>query len=280
MLVVDTFLYDGDAIIVERLKTMYDDVDIFYMVEASYSFSGKKKPFLYSETDECRALLAPYLDKVRIVIIPEFPQVPMDWIQRKLTITSTYNENFGAWWREAYQRSFVIHRIRSDLKDQAYILIAADVDEIVSPHVLKALKTDYKSVHHLIDQQPVFLTMFFYYYSWKWMKRDMWTRPFVVHSDVLEMLCRMVHSPTLLNDIRMELPKDHHIPNSGWHLSYFMDADAIARKIGHFSHTSLDKEQFKVREWVKKCIDEGLDVFQRSSENCVPAPGIPYFMPS
>lgn len=278
MLIIDTFLYDGDTILVERLKTMYPYVDFFYMVEAAYTFSGKKKPFLYSETAETKAILEPYMDKVIIVTLPEFPEVPMNWIYSKISITSTYNENFEAWWREAYQRSFIFDCIRKDLKDHEYVLIAADVDEIVAPHLLKSLKEDYRSVHPVIQEKPVFMTMYFYYYSWKWVKSFNWTKPFVVHSNVLEKLYADTQSPTLLNDIRVEMSSDNRIPNSGWHLSYFMTADEIARKIEHFSHTELDREHFKVREWVQKCIEEGLDVFKRPTENCIPSKGIPYYL--
>ena len=279
MLLVDAFLYDGDAVVAERLRMMSPYVDYFYVVEACHSFSGKRKEVLYSDTQEAATVFEPYRDKVRFVIIPEFPPLPMEWVRHKIAITSTYNEDFSSWWREAYQRSFVLDRIRKDLDGQEYILISADVDEILSPHLLRTLKHDYKAAHPAIASEPVFLTMYFYYYSWKWMKPEMWTRPFIIHSMVLEGLFQQTYSRTLLNDIRMEIPKVHTIPNSGWHLSYFMDADAIARKIGNFSHTSLDQDRFKVREWVQRCIDEGLDVFQRPTENCIPAKNISYYMP-
>jgi hypothetical protein len=273
MLVVDTFLYNEDEIVEERLRVMSPYVDRFYIVEASCSFSGKKKEKSTSKNDP---IFAPYKDKIRFVTIHEFPDVPTSWIMKKLT---KYNENFNSWWREAYQRSCVLDFIRKELKDEKYMLIVADVDEIVSPELLKKFKEDYTLVHPDIQEHPVFLTMFFYYYSWKWMKPEAWTRPFVVYSDVIERMANYSDSPTLLNDIRMEFTKEKHIPNAGWHLSYFMDAKAIARKIGHFAHTSLDQDQFKRVEWLERCIVEGLDPFYRSDQNCIPAPNIPYYMP-
>lgn len=277
MLLIDSFLYDGDPIVEERLRIMSPYVDYFYIVEASYSFSGNKKELHYLKN---KHVFEPYKNKIRFVHIEEFPQVPIQWVREKITITSTYNEDFNSWWKEAYQRSIVFDRIRNDIGKQQYLLIAADVDEIVSPKLLQQIKEDYKTVHPEINMRPIFLTMFFYYYSWKWMKKEKeWTRPFIAVSNVLNRLFERSYSPTLLNDIRMEFQKEPSIARAGWHLSYFMNAATIAKKINHFSHTSLNQEKFKSIEWIQKCIDEGLDPFQRPSENCIPAKNIPYYMP-
>lgn len=53
--------------------------------------------------------------------------------------------------------------------------------------------------------------------------------------------------------------------NGGWHLSYYMSAPEIARKLSSFSHSELDTDQYKNAEHLQKCLLEGKDLFNRGS---------------
>ena len=57
-----------------------------------------------------------------------------------------------------------------------------------------------------------------------------------------------------------------NIPDSGWHLSYFMTPWQIIEKLESFAHSELNTPYYKDEARIKKCIIEGQDLFERDGK--------------
>jgi len=67
-----------------------------------------------------------------------------------------------------------------------------------------------------------------------------------------------------LSDYRMGNPYDGSVrQDGGWHFSYFMSAADIARKLNAFGHTEYNTDQYKDLDHLRKCLEEGKDLFNR-----------------
>eukprot|EP01041_Mallomonas_annulata_P003659 gene3659-7287_t len=93
----------------------------------------------------------------------------------------------------------------------------------------------------------------------------------------------------ILNDVSLKKPKEQlHdlrfkykrswtqisvIPNAGWHMSYFMSVEDIARKVNSNSHFEFWCDNFTSTDWIKKCQREGIDLFNRSGSVLIPYDG-------
>ena len=75
--VIDTFAFNGEKIAELRLLLLAPYVDAFYVVEARLTHAGSPKAFLHSEMDSWRRVFGLYGDKVRVVIVDAFPEVPL-----------------------------------------------------------------------------------------------------------------------------------------------------------------------------------------------------------
>ena len=68
----------------------------------------------------------------------------------------------------------------------------------------------------------------------------------------------------MLSEYRMGNPHDGNIKqDGGWHFGYFMSAADIAQKLGAFGHTEYDRAEYKDLEHLKRCLQEGKDLFNR-----------------
>lgn len=260
-LIIDCFPYNGESIVEDRLKRMAHMVDLIYVTESWTSFSGKRKDQLHFHQN--KEIFSPYMHKIRFLTIDEFPPMPDDWAERKRQL-NPWMVDLNSWWREAYQRNYATAHIGRDCVNCRYIVIVADVDEIVAPHILRSLSDRFDESYKLIGTAPIFLEMDFYYYSWNWIKPYKWYNAFMVTDAGIHSNDKLT-----LNDMRIETKKEGFLTKAGWHLSYFMTVDELRRKIEHFSHKEFDRPEFKSRDWIERCIREGLDLFGRANENLV-----------
>ena len=148
----------------------------------------------------------------------------------------------NAWNNEYYARNFAKSKLDEICKPND-IVLSSDLDEIVSINVLKGIKQIGLKCPHSLE-------LLFYYYNCKW----------VIGTWYLASLSEYRHIVTL-QDLRKQLPVS--IKDAGWHLSYFMDEENIAKKLSLFSHTEYSGEEYKNRKHVKHCIENGVDLFNR-----------------
>ncbi len=53
------------------------------------------------------------------------------------------------------------------------------------------------------------------------------------------------------------------VPNAGWHFSYLMKPEQIAKKISRLSQFEYDTDHYKNIERISKCMQQQSDLFER-----------------
>jgi hypothetical protein len=73
MLII-SFPYNGEPAALLHIEYLYDIVDMFIIVEARWTFTGRRKPYLYFYKNY-RSFL-PYAKKIHFLLIDSFPPMP------------------------------------------------------------------------------------------------------------------------------------------------------------------------------------------------------------
>ncbi len=235
-----------------RLRELDSLVDVFVLVEATQTFTGKPKP-LHFELNKQR--FAPYLHKIRHIVVDDFT-----------------DQMTSAWDREFHQRS-AIGRGLEGAAPGDYVIIS-DVDEIPKPDVLhQALQN---SVHH---RAVTFFggDLFRYKLNYLVEPNNLTSCPrmidarYFIDAQVLRH-CKVVKSrrlPTWIETplwrwrtmVQYKAPLNRIVlPSSCWHFSYMGDFDRVATKLGAFSHTEHNTDEHKqaVLDLLAQ-LDEGSD---------------------
>jgi hypothetical protein len=248
---VDCTIFNGDPIIELRIPYLFDSVDRFVIVEARETHSGVRKNGLF--VDKYAKFLEPYMSKISIVIIEEFPTsdpnaINFDGIDRV------------AWTREHYQRDMAHTFVRDMYKEQPFMLLCCDMDEIPRKEVVACMREHYPL------EDAIHLEMAVFHYSFRWMRKGhVWAHPFVVNDRVAAL-----HS---LSRFRTGMPRHLAIPNGGWHMSYAFTVGGLVRKMEAFAHSEFNREELKGREFIKACMLTGRFYLNPSGEPLTAADG-------
>ncbi len=253
--VIDVFMFNGDAIVSHRLAVMAMFVDKFFVVESRYTHAGARKDVLF--IDQQRSVFEPYMHKVDFVVVEAIPDVPSDYYD--VAARSWMRSGVDVWWRENFQRwaahdAYVASRASADSRD---VVIIADADEIVAPHTLRWIRTNYNAVSaaggvvHL--ELPLFIC------GPKWRKPEVSLSTMVLTGDVF------AADTAVTLQLRRTQDTDGKrivvLPRAGWHLSYFMSVDDIVRKFDSFTHQEHNSPAMKDRERIRRCIEDGIDFY-------------------
>lgn len=254
-LLFDVFSYNGEPIVELRLKYLAPFVDQFVIVEARQTHSGKPKDELYIE--KYGDVFAPYKNKIKFIVIDEFPSMPTDWPQKHGDGAYMKDISYESWYRERYQRDIAKEYLLANFAQKEFIVICGDVDEIIKDEIAAGLKKQYFAF-----RDPVYFEMKFYYYNFSWQKRFPWYMAYVVNDLGLRR--------ESLSHFRTVHPKTKFIPNAGWHASYFLNVRDLQRKLESFAHRECDRGQNKSHDYLRKCLSHGSDISGRGeSEDCV-----------
>lgn len=240
--VIDCVSYDGEPILKTRFKMLYNVVDTFLVVESRVTHSGQPKELTFDIAE-----FSDFKDKIRYVVIDEFPPTPPGFGAGIQWCTPGSEE---AWWRERYQRNICKEYV------QGYdLVIVSDVDEIPDPAVLNEAYPDILSA-----KCPVHLEMAFLVHKPNWQRREEWIRAYVCPVAVFKDL----EDPTF---VRCGQPTNV-IKRAGWHCSSFFDVERQIRKIQHFAHREHAGETSA--DTIRQRFAEGKDPYGRGSEyDCV-----------
>ena len=253
MRIIDCILYGGEPIALFRLDYLWDVVDEFVIVEAGETHSGKRKD-LY--LDKNATMFKPYEAKIKRLIIDRFPDPSQEDLA--LLVNHGYKENTRSWFRETYQRNFPGAYLR-DLG--AAIFLCCDADEIPRRELIEGLRNQYEDLN-----EPKKLEMLLFCYSSRWIKRSKWNRAFVVND-------RSINSASI-DDLRTSTSNRKYIANAGWHLSYFMTEQEMARKMESFCDADLNTKENSNPDWLRHCKETGVDLFHRGRrQDCLPYTG-------
>lgn len=277
---VDAFSYNGEIVAPFRMKYLYDYFDEFLILESRYTFSGQLKSDLYFKSTENHLKFAPYLSKIKYIVLEHFPDMPSNWNQHKPAFIQDISKE--SFWREEYQMKFFkffipinssyVYTITGTENDGATtdqriasscktVLYLSDVDEIPNRDILAYIRQNHQNseVYQAL-LQPIHIEMYCFYYNFHWMSFKRWYKPYIIDSTGLFDITSMSHAR--LNQVTfMKWPTI-----GGWHLSYFLSIDDIIRKIESFSHREFDLTQFKLPAKIHQSIATGQDLFGRTDE--------------
>jgi hypothetical protein len=220
MKIYDCFTFYNELDLLElRFAELYDHVDHFVLVEANRTFQNNLKPFYFSENQH---KFAQYMDKVIHVQVDDMP-------------TDT-----DAWGREAHQRNSIAQGLAdADAED---IIIVSDLDEIIRPSTINAMRADTETVIWGL-RMPLFYFKFNYmltttdstYTTWAMACRkqlltsaeDLRRNRFALNGFALN------HNA---NGIRM-------MEHAGWQFSYLGDTEFARSKIQSFAHVETNRPE-------------------------------------
>lgn len=230
--VYDCFTYDGEDCLELRLRTHWDAVDWFVIVEANVTFSGASKPYAF--------------DAARFA-----------WAMPKIRYVQLQAEEFSAcespWDRERFQRNALRRGFADASPDD--VVIIADVDEILRPH--KITRVEEGSVQ-------VFEQLMLYFYRDYLMVSDPFWRKAVAVTGryALEHPAEDIRNSKALRKGSRVVP----VPDAGWHFSYLGGMALIEQKLERFSHQNLNKPRYKNKARNLARLYAGKDIYRRAKK--------------
>lgn len=252
--ILDVFLFYNELDLLKaRLEYLGEIVDQFIISEADIDFSGKQKEFLLSEK-----LIAtlPYSEKI-IYHREHIDLNSIPWLYRKIKYR---NKNNSFLWKiQDCQRNSTLRPLSTF--DDREMIIFSDLDEFPSEQSLvqgmSLIKN--KSVDSIgINAYSCEQTFFYYNLNNAAPKGEFYG------SVITDLSTFKKYSPHKLRSDKNNLS---HIPDGGWHFSYFMDKHQILKKIFAISDVE-NLSQFKKisATEVQKKIDEGSDLYNRGTK--------------
>jgi beta-1,4-mannosyl-glycoprotein beta-1,4-N-acetylglucosaminyltransferase len=244
MKIIDCFTFNNELETLEiRLKLLYDHVDYFILCESNMAHSGKNKPYYY---DENKSRYEKYKDKIVHVMIEQ----SVEGVEFRNV--NSYDPTNGSWILEhGHRNSFSL--AESVISNNDIVLIG-DLDEIPSHESLEFLKNNY----YIVEKHPVSFSLIFHYYFLNCQRNGferIWNGTVAVSGDHFKKT-----SPQEHRDNRNSYSR---LPNAGWHFSYLGGYEMIKTKIESFAHTEFNTPEINNREHIDKCLNAGIDIFNR-----------------
>lgn len=229
-MIIDCFLFFNEMDLLEiRLNELRDVVDMFVLIEANETFSGKPKP-LYYDRDKQRYNGFPICH----VVIPKYP-----------------DEFTNAWERENYTRDYLMKAINDLNCSPNDIVMLSDIDEIPRKETVQSIANELKGV--LAGRCYVLKQQLSYYYV-NCISDEPWLGT---------VIARLGDIPASFSELRHAREEQAILLNGGWHFSYLGGADRIREKIEAYSHVEFNTPEFTNTRYINQCINEGRNLFKR-----------------
>lgn len=266
MKVYDCFTFYNEFELLElRLKSLWDTVDYFVLVEADKKHTNEPKPFYF---DERKSKFKKFLPKIKHV-------------KAKLNVPFS---GVGDWSLENAQRNAITNGL-TDAEPEDMIFIS-DLDEIPAPDILQRISNRQAPVismcpiaapprmqgqqiivpcqlmahaADLLEVTPISMEQTFHYYYFDWISKATWQGTVLTKKKNLTI-------PQDMRNLRNVFPK---IPNGGWHFSYMGGVDRVINKmLSIVDGNELVKKSSKNltdRKYILDCIKNGKDVYGREN---------------
>ncbi|KAF5693416.1 hypothetical protein FDENT_2009 [Fusarium denticulatum] len=244
--IYDLFMVNTELDFLEiRLKTLYNYVDYFVVVEAPLTFQGGPKDLVIRDNWK---RFEPYHDKM----IYHQLEYPKDF------------KPLRHWDREDLQRNAMFDQVFPKLTGeqtptQGDVILVADVDEILRPATMLVLRT-------CNFPRRLTLSSKFYYYSFQFL-HDGPEWPFPQATYYQGMRNTILPGNLRTGDAGIPLLRDLEkgtLANAGWHCSScFSTIGQFLNKMASFSHAWMNHESFRDRDRIASAIREGVDLWGR-----------------
>lgn len=243
-MIIDCFIFFNEYEILEgRLEYLYPHVDYFVLVESNMTFSGKSKPMYYMQN---MSRFKPYLDK--ILYFPFITSAD----RYDFTKQPTHDRDYatGPWAAEHAQRRHMGTCI--DLFQDEDIILFSDLDEIWHKDCIPIIR------EHLDAGTPA-LTIEQDHFCYNFRQKQVIP---IRGTTTSKVKFARERDPQAQRNEKYGYPC---IIRGGWHLSYWGDTEKIKYKIESFSHTELDRDEYKNPDHIKQRIKLGADLFNRDN---------------
>lgn len=240
-MIYDGFIFRDELDLIEmRIKFLWDDVDVFVLVESNKTFKGDLKPYYFEEN---RSRFKDYDSKIRYIKIdPDLSHLDLSKNDTKYTPTSS------AWQVEYMQRNAISNGF-FDAKDDD-ILMVSDVDEFPDMSIIEGVSDG-------VFNMPVY----YYYVNMKagnGFGESITTTRFC---DGQTFKKKYMSLPQNMRFTRRS--SDVKVVNGGWHFSFLGGKEMIRKKIKSFSHTEYNSELYYSDDNIEKSLETGKDIFNR-----------------
>jgi hypothetical protein len=238
MKVIDAFIFYNEIEILKyRLEYLNDSVDMFVLVEARLTFTGKPKELYYEKN---KHLFEEYNHKILHVVVD---------------MKDFMDEKISPWDREKYQRNYIKNGLEQLNLNDEDIIILSDTDEIPNVNAIEYVKNfNYNNCNCIF-----MLEQDFYYYNLNTIATNNYKWYFSKIGFFKDF------KKNEMEEIRHKKTNNNYevINNGGWHFSYFGSPEFIKNKIMNFSHQEFANETYTNREHINYCINNNKDLFNR-----------------
>lgn len=247
MKIYDCFTFYNEIDILKmRFDLLADHVDKFVICEADVTHSGIGKPLYFEEN---KALFEKWMGK--IIYLKFSP----DLTGLSFSKPQAFDYDNASWSIERAQRNFITTALSSMPYDSCAII--SDVDEFWNPEKLSEIFYATK------DNGALRMGMEFHYFYLNCKgvgpANSKWNSAFSIYSNLIK-------SDLDISKIRVQA-RLKTLQNCGWHFSYLGDVDSIIQKIESFAHQEFNNNRFKDVEKLSKCLNYGLDPYDRKDHS-------------
>ena len=246
LMIIDTFLYFNEKELAElRIKYLNDLVDTFVVIEADVTHQGKKKEWNFEPI--LNTSLKNFSSKIhyhKIKIDMQEANSEPGWIHAK-------TRGGRSWKIENMQRNFIQEACKKfEPKD---IIIMSDVDEIPSREKIKFIKScDFQSI------APVVFEQFLFHLNCNYLNLQKWLGSIVTTKEIIDKF-----KP---QELRNNKDRISYFIRSGWSFSSFGGTKRVQEKFEAFAHEEYNNDEFKDTLRIKKCMENGEDLFKRKTK--------------
>lgn len=217
-----------------RLKSLWDVVDRFVLVEADKKHTNEPKPFYFWERQDD---FKNFWQKIR--------HLPVE-------MTVPY-KGVGDWSIENAQRDAIAYGLEDAVPDD--LIMISDLDEIPAPDVLQKIREG--QLADVLEKTPLNLEQKFFYYYFDRICKAPWHGTVIVKRKNLT-------TPQKMREIKDTVPR---ILDGGWHFSYMGGVDRVINKM----ISIVDGNAIVVcsggklidRKHVEEAIANGTDIYNR-----------------
>ena len=264
MKVYDCFTFYNEFELLElRLKSLWDMVDYFVLVEADRNHANEPKPFYFGER------IAEFKE-----FLPKLRHIPLRF--------NLEYKGVGDWTLENAQRNGIMYGLTDAEPDD--LIFISDVDEFPAPDIIKRINENNVQLISqcpitppladgrmltvpcqilapamaLLEYFPIALNQIWHYYYFDWATKVQMPTELIVKRKNLT-------TPHGIRKLREIVPR---IQNGGWHFSYMGGVDRIIKKmtsiVEGYEFTQKNKK-LTDRDYVKECMRTGKDIYGRKN---------------
>ena len=269
MKVYDCFMFYNEFELLElRLKSLWDVVDYFVLVEADRGHTNIPEPFFFEENKE---RFKEFLPKIRHIMV-------------KLDLPY---KGTGDWTLENAHRNSIMQGLKDAAPDD--LIFISDLDEIWAPDILQRINDRQTPVFanyslpftpphmtgkrisapcqlmipavNLLEVSPISMQQTFHYYYFDWISKNFWPGTVLTKRKNLT-------TPQDMRNGRYVFPR---VPDGGYHFSYMGGVDRIISKMT----TIVDGYEFVEKSGGKLTDKKHIAEVMKSGKDLYGRTGIP-----